>query len=148
MIGERIKELRIAKKWKQQDLASYLHLTQSMIAKYEKGKAVPGNDILQKLSELFDVSIDYLINGQSAPVTPNALSSLTDSDIAALAERLRDYSAQTDDAPKTPEAKILAHNIDQLPPEQRKLAVAFYDATFKVFADYFEKKGTEVDENA
>lgn len=59
--NQRLKELRNKNKLKQSDLAKEISLTQSVISKYEKGLITPDADILNKLSTLFEVSVDYLL---------------------------------------------------------------------------------------
>ncbi len=61
VMGKRIKELRIEQGLFQQDLANELGLKQSVISKYERGAVAPPYDILFKLAELFNTSIDYLV---------------------------------------------------------------------------------------
>lgn len=45
----------------QLDLANRLGVTQQTISKYEKGIREPDHSTLIKLSDIFDVSIDYLL---------------------------------------------------------------------------------------
>lgn len=71
-----IKELRKEKGLTQTDLAKVVGLDQTAISKWELDKALPDTAILIKLSEFFNVSIDYLL-GRSTfyypdNVKPNA----------------------------------------------------------------------------
>ena len=59
--GERLKELRNSKKLTQQQLADIFYLNKSSISRYEKNGQMPENEILQKLADFFEVSIDYLL---------------------------------------------------------------------------------------
>lgn len=59
--SKRLKELRLASELSQQAVASELGITQQAYAYYESGKRQPGNEMLLRLSELFDVSVDYLL---------------------------------------------------------------------------------------
>lgn len=59
--GERLKELRKEYRLTQDDLAKILYLNKSSISKYENGKNGAENEILEKLADYFDVSIDYLL---------------------------------------------------------------------------------------
>ncbi|MBP3447714.1 MAG: helix-turn-helix domain-containing protein [Clostridia bacterium] len=61
---ESIKYLRKEKGISQQKLADKLGVSRSTIAMWETGQSQPDNDMLKKLSEIFSVSIDYLL-GQS-----------------------------------------------------------------------------------
>ncbi|QNO15808.1 helix-turn-helix transcriptional regulator [Alkalicella caledoniensis] len=57
----RIKELRKDKKINQLKLAMDLNITQASISKYEIGAREPSLEILEKMSDYFDVSTDYII---------------------------------------------------------------------------------------
>lgn len=61
MISNRLKSLRLEKELTQKDLANYLAITASAYGYYEQGKRFPDLDSLKLLSELFNVSIDYLV---------------------------------------------------------------------------------------
>ena len=62
MFGDRLKELRFKKKMTQRDLAKYLNITQSAVARYESDSGgMPSQDILIKMADLFGVSTDYLL---------------------------------------------------------------------------------------
>ena len=56
-----LKLLREEKGISQQSLAKALIMTQQSIYKYEKGLSEPDINTLVKLSEYFDVSIDFLV---------------------------------------------------------------------------------------
>ena len=57
----RLRELRKRKGLTQSDLAEKLGVTSMSISRYENGKDEINNKNLKKLSEIFDVSIDYLL---------------------------------------------------------------------------------------
>ena len=57
----RIKELRLEKELKQVELAQIIGMSQSSLSGYESGKIEPDQETLIRLSEFFDVSIDYLL---------------------------------------------------------------------------------------
>lgn len=59
-IGKRLKLLRIEKDLKQSELAEILKVTKSNISKYERGDVEINFETMVTLSDLFDVSIDYL----------------------------------------------------------------------------------------
>jgi transcriptional regulator with XRE-family HTH domain len=61
VISERIKELRKAHNWNQAELAEKMSIDSKMISYYENGKYVPSAEVIVKLAEVFDVSIDYLL---------------------------------------------------------------------------------------
>lgn len=59
--AERLKEERIKRGLTQTELAKALYLGQTSVSKYESGKQIPEMPTLQKISEFFSISIDYLL---------------------------------------------------------------------------------------
>lgn len=57
----RIKNLREEYGFTQQDLADKIHGAKSTIAMYESETRKPSIEVLLKLSEIFDCSIDYIL---------------------------------------------------------------------------------------
>ena len=62
MIG--LKNIRRQKKLNQQKVALDLNISREALSYYENGKREPSLDMLNKLSKYFNVSIDFLINGE------------------------------------------------------------------------------------
>ncbi len=56
----RLRDLREDSDLTQRTLASYLHMSQSGYARYEKGENIP-TSVLVRLADFYDVSVDYLI---------------------------------------------------------------------------------------
>lgn len=63
MVGERIKELRTNANMSQSELAAMLGVSTSTIGMYEQKRRKPDVIILKKLSKIFDVNIDSLMDG-------------------------------------------------------------------------------------
>lgn len=57
----RIKELRLSKGWTQDELGEKLCVKRSTISKYETNRIPLTDDIIKKLSEIFDKSADYIL---------------------------------------------------------------------------------------
>lgn len=57
----RIRDLREDQDLKQSDVAQYLNCTQVCYSYYESGKRDIPTNILIKLSNLFEVSVDYIL---------------------------------------------------------------------------------------
>lgn len=68
----RIKSLRTSLEMKQSDLARRLQVRQNTISNWETGRTEPDSVTLQKLAEIFDVSVDYILG---RPTTANAAPS-------------------------------------------------------------------------
>jgi len=60
-----IKFLRKEKKLSRDDLANKLGISYSTIAKYESGTREPDFETLEKISNIFEVSIDYLLGQET-----------------------------------------------------------------------------------
>lgn len=59
-IKDRIKQLRQEKQWSQAQLGQKMKIHQKQVSAYERGRNVPSTEVLIKLAEVFDVSLDYL----------------------------------------------------------------------------------------
>lgn len=60
-MGDKIKELRIAKKMTQEQLATRLGLVKASISAYEQGTKYPSLEVLVNMCQVFNVSADYLL---------------------------------------------------------------------------------------
>ena len=60
----RIKDLRKAQGLTQEELGKKLNVQKSAISKYEKGLVIPNGDVLKRLSAIFNVSTDYLLDNE------------------------------------------------------------------------------------
>lgn len=58
---ENIRNLRIDNSYTQQQIADYLNIKQNTYSQYETGVLNYPVDILMKLADLYDVSVDYLL---------------------------------------------------------------------------------------
>ena len=61
MFGQRLKSLRTTHQISQKDLAVKLFVSPQAVGKWEREEATPNPETLAKLSEIFDVSADYLL---------------------------------------------------------------------------------------
>lgn len=59
-----LKETRIDKGLTQEEVADRIGLTRQAVSAYESGKRQPGIDILMKLAEVYEVSIENLLYGR------------------------------------------------------------------------------------
>ena len=57
----RLKQLREEKNWTQTQLSEKLKCAMSSIAMYENGSRKPSLEVLVKLSEIFNCSVDYIL---------------------------------------------------------------------------------------
>lgn len=97
----RIKMLREEFNFTQQDLANKLECSKSVIGLYESETRKPSMEVLLKLSEIFDCSIDYIL-GKSDIRNPEELKNISHAnsggvDITGLDEEdLKELQAQID----------------------------------------------------
>lgn len=64
MLGDKIKLYRENKKMIQNEIANILNVSPATVSKYESGALEPNIESLKKLAELFEISIDELLNDQ------------------------------------------------------------------------------------
>ncbi|MGB3160917.1 MAG: XRE family transcriptional regulator [Carnobacterium sp.] len=60
MLGQRLKDLRTNKKKTQDEVASYLGITRGAYSHFENERNEPSQDLINKIADYFEVSIDYL----------------------------------------------------------------------------------------
>ena len=59
--GDKIKVLRKEKGWTQEELSRKIEGDARQISRYENGKFMPSAEVIIKIAQVFDVSIDYLL---------------------------------------------------------------------------------------
>lgn len=64
-IEERIQELRKIKGLSQEQLADILGVSRQAVSKWESGQSLPEIEKLITMSELFEVTVDYMLKGES-----------------------------------------------------------------------------------
>jgi len=63
-MGRRLKESREKKGYKQNRIAKLLGIHNSTLAKYESGEREPDLSTITSLSEMYEVTVNYLISGE------------------------------------------------------------------------------------
>ena len=66
-LGEKMKEMRLARGLSQEKLAEQLYVTRQAVAKWEKDQTMPSAENLLLFAELFDCSLDELMRDKCAP---------------------------------------------------------------------------------
>lgn len=69
-LAKNLIKLRQSKNWTQDDMSEKLHISRQAISKWETGASVPNLDILLKLSKLYNISINEILE----PSTPNKIN--------------------------------------------------------------------------
>ncbi len=62
-LGSRIQELRKQRGVSQQELAAQIKISKSMINRYENKGVQPPADIISRIADTLNTSVDFLING-------------------------------------------------------------------------------------
>lgn len=78
--GDRLRLLRKEKRLTQEELAKTFYLNKSSISRYENNCQVPEHDLLQKIADFFNVSMDYLL-GRTDENTSTIVAPITKKDI-------------------------------------------------------------------
>jgi len=65
LVGKQIQELRKKNNWNQSQLAEKIGVSLTQLQRYENKGVQPPADILKKLADAFNTSIDFLVYGDS-----------------------------------------------------------------------------------
>ncbi|APM40587.1 helix-turn-helix domain-containing protein [Clostridium kluyveri] len=95
--GDRLKELRKKSNLTQQELANKFYLNKSSISRYENDTQLPEHNILEKIADYFNVSIDYLLGRTNIRNTENTyVTPKEHEDIEEVVEELRERLLNTE----------------------------------------------------
>ena len=78
IFGERIRELREQRDLSMQELANFLEVSKSSVNMWENAGVVPREPILKKISQAFDVTIDYLLGNTTREEEQERVDKLND----------------------------------------------------------------------
>ena len=65
--GERLRALRESMNYSQMKFADIFEIGQSSVVRYEKGEASPPLELLVRIADYFDVSLDYIFDRTDNP---------------------------------------------------------------------------------
>ena len=77
-LGSRIMELRKNKTWSQSQLADKVGISYAQIGRYETKDAQPPAEVLKKIADALDSTVDFLVNGNN---DDKAKASLNDAEV-------------------------------------------------------------------
>ncbi len=111
-ISDRIRQLRQERRWTQAELGDKVGVHQKQVSAYERGANVPSTDVLIKLAEVFNVSLDYLaFEAKGKPARIN----IQDRDLLRRFEALDSLSEQDKTlAKEMPDLLILKNRFKEL----------------------------------
>lgn len=88
MLSDNIKNLRKQKGYTQETLAQALNIVRQTVSKWEKGYSVPDADMLEKLSEVLEVSVSDLLGTPSGVVEQQSELERISAQLAVLNEQM------------------------------------------------------------
>jgi transcriptional regulator with XRE-family HTH domain len=94
-VGERLAELRQARRWTQPEVAKRLGLTRVSVSNHERDTTMPDEPTLRRYADLYGVGVEALRYGTSdanAPLTPNGPNTLGEPGAGQTLEFWRGYS--------------------------------------------------------
>jgi transcriptional regulator with XRE-family HTH domain len=95
-LGDKIKQLRSARRITQSDLASMIGVTPSAVSSYETIERQPSYDVLIKLAACFNVSTDYLLGFNKKEVIDSSdlidISNLTKKQKTIIRQTVLEFS--------------------------------------------------------
>lgn len=109
-LGARIRELRQGRKWTQAYLAKRLNKAVSTVSGYESDAHPVPTDVLISIAELFDISVDVLLDIEK----PKGVSTqgLSPSQIAIVEALIQEFRTSTSTGSDFSEAKMkIIHDI-------------------------------------
>ncbi|WP_251169146.1 helix-turn-helix domain-containing protein [Cytobacillus firmus] len=71
--GERLRKCRDKKGYTQKFVADKIGIKNNTLSSYESGKRQPDYEILKKLSDLYEVTIDYILTGNQSTNSPDEM---------------------------------------------------------------------------
>ncbi|MDU5807054.1 MAG: helix-turn-helix transcriptional regulator [Peptoniphilus harei] len=113
MEGKILKQLRELHNMTQKELADKVKVTPKAISFYELNQREPSNELLKSFSQIFNVSVDYLLGNSYIPKTQETKSK---------AEELEE------DFPEG--ISVLYRANKKLTPEQKEMMLRMIKATF------------------
>lgn len=117
-LADHLKYLRKQRDWTQEEVAQYLNMSRSQISKWENGEMLPDIESLAKLSDLYGVSIDFLMGKRTGKQDLlREVSRLYQTD--GVDEKMLDIM---DYLKQHPDMEQAIYSLAQLPAKKRKHA--------------------------
>ncbi len=80
--GKKLRSLRQEKKLSQVELSKKLNVTSQALSQYELGKRIPDAEMIIRIADFFDVSVDYLLDRTNERITVDNMKAILASDPA------------------------------------------------------------------
>ncbi|ANB61012.1 helix-turn-helix family protein [Anoxybacillus amylolyticus] len=133
-LADHLRYLRKKQNWTQEDVAQQLNMSRSQISKWETGETLPDVQSLEKLSDLYGVSIDFLIGRRpSKQELLREVSRLYKTE--AIDENMLDI---IDYLKQHPDMEQALHSLAKLPAKKRKHIESAVISVLKEFTKAME----------
>lgn len=96
MLGKKLKLLRESKQKSQQQVCSALNIEQSTLANYENGKRIPKLEILIKIAEYYQCSVDFLLGLEETNDTNQNIDYANSKTDISLSDRIKSLRLSAD----------------------------------------------------
>lgn len=90
MLGKRLKQLRKEQGLTQEDLALYLNVSKQSVWGYENNSVQPSLDVIVKIADRFNVSLDYLLGRTDKKCNSNLSTTANNKEIVLKIHDLLD----------------------------------------------------------
>lgn len=100
MFNENLRKMRQKMNITQAALAKKLDVSSSTIGMYEQGRREPDSKMLMKMSELFGVSVDYLLSSKRSVALTQSANDLADrvTDVLRDKKKFENYGSKVNNA--------------------------------------------------
>ncbi|MEH2949369.1 helix-turn-helix transcriptional regulator [Sporofaciens sp. JLR.KK001] len=155
-VAQKIKELRIQNNMTQKKLADLLNVSQNAVYNWENGKREPNSDIIEKLSDIFEVLPSYLMGWRDEDLEIETeidklidrFSNITEHrEVSDIVKEMQDLISKQ----SVIEDKI--NTVDFHSPRPKKSSIYFDSSEFseselteiKNFADFLKSKRNDIE---
>ena len=94
--GKRIKEIRTRQKVSQEELATKIGIHANHLSRYERDVTLPSIEVVKKIAQALEVSIDLLVFGKQ-----DAETSIDDKELVKLFKNIEQFSQEDKSVVKT-----------------------------------------------
>ena len=112
VFSDKVKELRTSKNLTQEQLAKRLGITRAAISAYESGIRTPSYDLLSKIANIFNITIDSLLGDTKSDVID--VLGINKDQRAIIEELIRYFKAFNEIAENGAEKILKKYNLEGL----------------------------------
>ena len=132
-IGDRIREIREARKLTQDQLAEKSTVSKGFLSDIENNKRNPSSEYVLKIADALGASIDYLLRGDEKNFSSAKEATVIPPDLAEAARQLNLTYAQTVELLEAHKSVIARRSNRQIKPFEAKDWIELHRAIKKVF---------------